>query len=111
MSIKNDTPLNIIEQKVVSFLQKFAKTKRAHDIIALQVAQTSLMENHLYQDLGFKSRVEMGRFMKEHFPILAQNKPQDKLWKKYIYDSIGEVAPACENCKDQVSCFSCKVTE
>jgi len=111
MSIKNETPLKTLEEKVISFLQKYAKNERARDIISVQVAQTSLMENHLYQDLGFKSRVEMGRFMKEHFPLLAQNKPQDKLWKKYIYDSIGEIAPACEDCKDQINCFICKVSQ
>ncbi len=111
MSIKSETPLKILEQKVVTFLQQYAKNNHSRDIISVQVAQISLMENHLYQDLGFKSRVEMGKFMKEHFPILAQNKPADKLWKKYIYDSIGEIAPACEECKDQVNCFTCKASE
>ncbi len=111
MSIKSNTPPNILEKKVILFLQQYAKNERAKDIISLQVAQTSLMENHLYQDLGFKSRVEMGKFMKQHFPLLAQKKPQDKLWKKFIYDSIGEIAPACEDCKDQETCFACKVSQ
>jgi len=95
--------------KVTLFLQKYGKNKRAIDIIAPHVAQVSLQENHLYEDLGFKSRIEMGRYMQEHFPTLADIKPKDKLWKKFIYDSIGEVAPACETCKDQINCFSCKV--
>ena len=111
MSIKSETPLKILEQKVILFLQQYAKNDRAKNIISVHVAKTSLMENHLYQDLGFKSRVEMGKFMKEHFPVLFDLKPQDKLWKKFIYDSIGEIAPACEDCKDQINCFTCKVSE
>lgn len=109
MSIKNKTPLQILEKKVMLFLEQYAKDEHSRDITASLVARVSLMQNHLYQDLGFKSRVEMGRFMKEHFPKLAELKPKDKLWKKFIYDSIGEVAPACEQCSDQLNCFACKV--
>lgn len=63
----------------------------------------SLKRNHLYQDLGFKSRVEMGKYMKCHFPKLAERKPLDKLWKKFIYDSIGRIAPACFTSKTKVT--------
>ncbi|MEA3352534.1 MAG: nitrogen fixation protein NifQ [Campylobacterota bacterium] len=109
MSIRNEKPLEIMEQKVCLFLQSYAKDEYVKKVTAPHVAKVSLMSNHLYQDLGFKSRVHMGRFMKEHFPVLAELKPEDKLWKKFIYDSIGEVAPACEHCGDQVNCFVCKM--
>jgi nitrogen fixation protein NifQ len=99
----------IMEQKVQALLQCFAKDDRAKNVIAPHVATISLRMNHLYQDLGFKSRVEMGRYMKEHFPALADQKPSDKLWKKYIYELIDETAPACVDCKDQINCFACKV--
>ena len=99
----------ILEEKVKQFLQKYAKDQYAIETVAPHVAKTSLLPNHLYQDLGFRSRVEMGNFMKEYFPKLAQLKPKEKLWKKFIYDSIYEVAPACKECKDQINCFSCKV--
>lgn len=105
----NQTPLEVLEAKVTIFLQSFAKDDYAKYQMAPLVAKTSLMPNHLYQDLGFKSRIEMGRFMKEYFPTLASIKPSTKLWKKYIYDSIGEVAPACATCSDQVNCFACQV--
>ncbi len=109
MSIKNKTSLEVLEYKVTNFLQSYAKDEYSKNIIAPKVAIVSLQENHLYEDLGFKSRIHMGRFMKEHFPKLADIKPQDKLWKKFIYDSVGEIAPACEECKDQTNCFACKV--
>jgi nitrogen fixation protein NifQ len=109
MNVESKTPLLILEQKVTRLLQLYAKDDFAKNEIAPHVAKTSLMADHLYQDLGFKSRVQMGKFMKNHFPNLANQKPADKLWKKFIYDSIGEVAPACEKCKDQINCFACDI--
>lgn len=101
--------LKLLEEKVTTLLQGFAKDEHVRDTIAPHVAKVSLEMNHLYQDLGFKSRVEMGRFMKEHFPTLAEQKPADKLWKKFIYEQINETAPACADCKDQINCFVCKL--
>ncbi|MEA2027355.1 MAG: nitrogen fixation protein NifQ [Campylobacterota bacterium] len=101
----NNTPL---EAKVTEFLQSYSKDDYAKYKMAPLVAKKSLEANHLYQDLGFQNRIEMGKFMKVYFPTLAAQKPADKLWKKYIYDSIDEIAPACATCSDQVNCFVCK---
>ena len=98
-----------LELKVTKLLQLHAKDDQAREEIALHVAKTSLMMGHLYSDLGLKNRFEMGRYMKKYFPTLLEKKPSDILWKKFIYDSIGEVAPACAACKDQVNCFACQV--
>ena len=97
--------------QVVELLQNHSVDEYAKNTIAPLVAQKSLLMNHLYQDLGLNNRIEMGKFMKKHFPTLASKKPQDKLWKKYIYDEIGKIAPACASCSDQVNCFSCLVAE
>jgi nitrogen fixation protein NifQ len=77
--------------------------------MAPHIARISLMQNHLYEDLGFHNRIEMGNFMKEHFLRLWEIKPKEKLWKKFIYDSIGEIAPACASCTHQIDCFTCKI--
>jgi len=107
--LKKKKSLKILEQKVADFLSHYANDAYGREQMAPHIAKISLMQNHLYQDLGFRNRVEMGRFMNEHFPRLSELKPKDKLWKKFIYDSISETAPACINCKDQISCFSCKI--
>ncbi len=88
-----------------------ASSSFAKEVLAEKVAKTSLEMNHLYQDMGFKSRIEMGKFMMENFTSLAKHKPKEKLWKKYLYESINAVAPACENCSDQESCFQCILSE
>jgi len=98
-----------LEEKVKALLIKHAKDDFAKNEIAPHVAKTSLMMGHLYQDLMLRNRFEMGQYMKKYFPTLAQIKPKDILWKKFIYDSIGEVAPACASCKDQINCFACQV--
>jgi nitrogen fixation protein NifQ len=100
--------LGKLEKKVTAFLQEYARSKESKEMIAPSVARASLLPNHLYEDLGFDNRMQMNRFMIEHFPNLAKMKPKDTLWKKFIYDFVGEVAPACEYCPDQETCFPCK---
>ena len=109
MRVANKTPLPVLEQKVIAFLSNYAKDAYALHVTTPHLAKTSLEKNHLYEDLGFANRVQMGKYMQEHFPTLCAIKPADKLWKKFIYDSIGEIAPACENCSDQDNCWACRV--
>lgn len=101
--------LEIMETEVLSLLQKHANDEHAKDTLAPWIAKTSLRMGHLYSDLGLISRKEMGRFMSANFSSLAKTKPDDIRWKKYLYDSIGKVAPACATCKDITNCFQCEL--
>lgn len=103
--------LELMCQEIEHFLKKYAIDDEARYVIAPRVARMSLEMNHLYQDMGFKNRIEMGQFMNRYFPALAQMKPKEKLWKKFLYDSIGRVAPACATCDDQEHCFTCMIAE
>ncbi|HHD75914.1 MAG TPA: hydrogenase [Campylobacterales bacterium] len=103
--------LRKMETKVTLLLQVYAKNDTAKWEIAPHVARTSLKMGHLYADLGLRNRFEMGQYMKKHFPNLAKKKPKNKLWKKFIYDSIGEVAPSCAECRDNIHCFACNSSE
>ncbi len=96
---------------VKSLLVAHAIDDHAKNVLAPHVARISLKMNHLYEDLGFHSRSEMGKFMMANFPTLAVHKPKDKLWKKFLYDEVGAVAPACATCNDQITCFSCLLKE
>lgn len=100
-----------MREKIENYLKKYAIDDEARYVIAPLIAKKSLEMNHLYQDLGFKSRVQMGAYMAQHFPRLAELKPKDKLWKKFLYDAIGKVAPACASCNDQEHCFTCLIAE
>ena len=103
--------LIIMEKEVCTLLQSYANSSYAHDMLAPMIAKKSLQKNHLYGDLGFKSRTEMGKFMKKNFPLLAVKKPKTKLWKKFIYDEINKIAPACMQCEDYINCFKCLSSE
>jgi nitrogen fixation protein NifQ len=92
-------------------LKAHAIDENAKNVLAPHVARVSLEMNHLYEDLGFHSRSEMGKFMMAHFPTLAVRKPKEKLWKKFLYDEVGAIAPACATCNDQITCFSCLLKE
>ena len=103
--------INEMENEVCALLRSYGVNPFAQYVLAPWVAYESLKMNHLYQDLGLKSRTEMAKFMKKNFPELAAKKPKEKLWKKFIYDEIGQVAPACASCDDQMTCFRCIVSE
>ncbi len=103
--------LDVMRTEIENYLKKYAIDDEARYIIAPLIAKKSLEMNHLYQDLGFKNRIEMGQYMGKYFPRLAQMKPKDKLWKKFLYDAIGKVAPACATCNDQEHCFTCLIAE
>ncbi|MBU0721052.1 nitrogen fixation protein NifQ [bacterium] len=102
---------DMMREEVCALLRGSAVNCFAHDVLAPWIAHKSLEMGHLYSDLGLKSRTEMGKFMKKNFPDLAKRKPKEKLWKKFIYDEIQRVAPACASCNDQLTCFSCMVSE
>lgn len=101
----------IMENEITTLLQRYAVDEHAREELAPWIAAKSLEMHHMYEDLGFESRTQMGKFMKEHFYELAMKKPKDKLWKKFLYDEIGKIAPACADCNDQLTCFSCMVSE
>lgn len=103
--------LDTLYKEIEGYLKKYAANDEARYVIAPHIAKKSLEMNHLYQDLGFKTRVQMGAYMAQYFPRLAELKPKEKLWKKFLYDAIGKVAPACATCNDQEHCFTCLIAE
>lgn len=109
MFVGNTTSHDVLEKKVTKFLQEFAVDEYAKEVVAPYLANISLEMNHLYEDLGFENRAQMAKFMKEYFPVLCEIKPKDKLWKKFIYDSIDEIAPACATCHDKEGCWACRM--
>lgn len=103
--------VELMEKSVTNLLLKYAANEFVKTEIVPMVAKKSLMMGHLYKDLGLPNRFVMGRFMKQNFPQLAAQKPKDKLWKKFIYDELNLIAPACYACKDQINCFACKLED
>ena len=80
--------------------------------LAAMIARRAQRPNHLWQDLGLRSRRELSWLMERHFEVLANRNRGDMKWKKYLYRAICRdggflicASPSCEECSDLESCF------
>lgn len=80
--------------------------------LADMVARRCLRPNHLWQDLGLRSRRELSALMTRHFAPLAARNRNDMKWKKFFYRTICRddgfllcSAPVCAECCDFDVCF------
>ena len=98
-------------EKLFKLLKEYAVTDEGLGSIAEQIVEKAFWMGHLYSDMGYSSRVELHRFMSLHYPVLAAKKPPQTRWKKFLFDEIGFVAPACLECKDFSDCHKCDLLE
>ena len=80
--------------------------------LAHAIATASRADNHLWQDLGLPSRVELNALMQTRFTALKEKNSGDMKWKKFFYRQLCEQAevlicksPSCTNCSDYAACF------
>jgi nitrogen fixation protein NifQ len=71
-----------------------------------------LGSDHLWQDLGLWSRIQLSAMLHYNFPELAAKNNQDMKWKKFLYKQLCEAeglylcrAPSCDVCIDYSKCF------
>jgi nitrogen fixation protein NifQ len=72
----------------------------------------SMADNHLWQDLGLPSRVELNTLIQTRFSALKEKNVGDMKWKKFFYRQLCEQAevlicksPSCAACCDYEACF------
>jgi nitrogen fixation protein NifQ len=80
-------------------------------VIAILVA-ACLGSDHLWQDLGLWSRIQLSELLHYNFPDLAAKNNQDMKWKKFLYKQLCEAeglylcrAPSCSVCIDYPKCY------
>lgn len=80
--------------------------------MALIVATACMGGDHLWQDLGLWSRVDLTKLMADNFPGLSALNQRDMKWKKFLYKQLCERtgvyvcrAPSCAVCADYAKCF------
>lgn len=68
--------------------------------------------NHLWQDMGLWSRLDLTTLLNTNFPVLAQKNDKDMKWKKFFYKQLCQQegiyvcrSPSCEVCPDYADCF------
>jgi len=68
--------------------------------------------NHLWQDMGLWSRLDLSNLIHSNFPALAARNDRDMKWKKFFYKQLCQQegiyvcrSPSCEVCPDYNDCF------
>lgn len=87
-------------------------TSALEEPLAAMVAARAMRPDHLWQDLGLRSRRELGWLMSRHFEPVAVKNTSDMKWKKFLYRQLCEAegftlctAPSCAECCDFDACF------
>jgi nitrogen fixation protein NifQ len=98
---------------LVGLLKHFSKpdTLETDWIIGMIVAGC-LGSDHLWQDLGLWSRLQLSALLQYNFPELAAKNDKDMKWKKFLYKQLCEAeglylcrAPSCDVCIDYSHCY------
>ncbi|GAA0529946.1 nitrogen fixation protein NifQ [Rhizomicrobium palustre] len=81
-------------------------------LLASLIARRAQRPNHLWQDLGLRSRAELSELMATHFAPLARRNRSDMKWKKFFFRTLCSdeeyvlcMAPSCGECTDFDNCF------
>jgi len=80
--------------------------------IADIVSAACMGQDHLWQDLGLRSRQQLSDLITINFPQLAACNDREMKWKKFLYKQLCNAegiyicrSPSCEVCVDYALCF------
>ena len=80
--------------------------------LAAMVARRALQPEHLWEDLGLRSRAALSRLLMRHFEPLARDNTRNMRWKRFFYRKLCEddgmvmcSTPVCSQCGDFAECF------
>jgi nitrogen fixation protein NifQ len=80
--------------------------------MAIIVATACMADDHLWQDLGLWSRVDLSRLMAGNFPQLTARNVHDMKWKRFLYKQLCDRegvyvcrSPSCQVCTDYAKSF------
>jgi nitrogen fixation protein NifQ len=109
----SEDPRALERADVLALLLEHRAFKNMSEEWLAEIVTTACLANdHLWQDLGLRSRDYLGRLMTDNFPLLAARNEHDMKWKKFLYKQLCDRegvntcrAPTCEYCVDYLSCF------
>jgi len=89
-----------------------AERSRSETWLTELIATATVGYDHLWSDLGLRSRPELTALMRVNYPALAAANTQNMRWKKFLYRQLCEAhgrvlcrAPTCGECGDVAECF------
>ena len=100
-------------EDLVALLTECAASAQEESLwLAHALAQASLGDNHLWQDLLLPHRGELNRLLRHWFPAIVARNSGDMKWKKFFYRQLCQEAevlicksPSCGVCEDYARCF------
>lgn len=113
-NLENRTDPRALEKEdVLALLLEHRAYINMSELWMAEIVTTACMaSDHLWQDLGLRSRDYLSRLMTENFPSLASKNEHDMKWKKFLYKQLCDRegintcrAPSCEYCTDYLTCF------
>lgn len=85
---------------------------RIEEWLAHIIVRRSLCPDHLWRNLGVRSRKELSETLFRHFRALAEQNVRDMRWKKFFYREMCKTegilickSPVCDTCPDFAECF------
>lgn len=85
---------------------------RIEEWLAHIIVRRSLCPDHLWRNLGVRSRKELSDTLFRHFRALAEQNVRDMRWKKFFYRAMCQTegilickSPVCDTCPDFAECF------
>ncbi|GAB3448459.1 nitrogen fixation protein NifQ [Insolitispirillum peregrinum] len=101
------------EEDLRAFILSHRAGVREEEVwLAAMIARRSLCENHLWQDLGLRSRDELNALLRQNFPSLVALNSENMKWKKFFYRQLCQTdgvllckSPNCQTCSDSAVCF------
>jgi len=80
--------------------------------VARRIVSACAGGNHLWEDMGLRSRDELSSMLRNYFPALYHRNTGNLRWKKFFYKQLCDraeaklcKAPSCGVCADYSLCF------
>lgn len=102
------------KEDLVNLLNQYTKPDAFETEWVIDILVAACLGNdHLWQDLGLWSRVQLSDLLNYNFPDLAAKNDKDMKWKKFLYKQLCEAeglylcrAPSCSVCIDYPKCYN-----
>ena len=101
------------KEDLVNLLKRYSRADTLEISLVIDIIVAGCLGNdHLWQDLGLWSRLQLTALLHYNFPELAAKNTKDMKWKKFLYKQLCEEeglylcrAPSCSVCIDYQKCY------
>lgn len=101
------------EEALAAFLFRLSSARASEErLFARLLARRARRPGHLWQEMGFSSRAELGALMERRFAPLVRRNVAGMRWKKFFSralclesEQLSCPSPVCDDCPERRDCF------